>query len=191
MTSTRDLAEQVVQLQKKKPKVKSLKDNSGFAVRQKAQLGDAWAYAWLDFSLVMEVVIDEIDKRRDPDAEPNPLVPQPERILEALGLLGLNGVSVSASSENDGSLLEINLNVPKAQRRGLFEMLATPAKNADRCPLWLRMFRARSLAAEWRAPCGKPLSTQLMRLLRLPPVPWPFFRLRCRLKTLILISRHS
>ena len=52
----------------------------------------------------MEVVIDEIDKRRDPDAEPNPLVPQPERILEALGLLGLNGVSVSASSENDGSL---------------------------------------------------------------------------------------
>ena len=114
MTSTRDLAEQVVQLQKKKPKVKSLKDNPGFAVRQKAQLGDAWAYAWLDFSLVMEVVIDEIDKRRDPDAEPNPLVPQPERILEALGLLGLNGVSVSASSENDGSLLEINLNVPKA-----------------------------------------------------------------------------
>ena len=134
MTSTRDLAEQVVQLHKKKPKVKSLKDNPSFAARQKAQLGDSWAYAWLDFSLVMEVVIDEIDKRRDPDTEPNPLVPQPERILGALGLLGLNGVSVSASSENDGSLLEVNLDVPKAQRRGLFELLATPAKDAGPLP---------------------------------------------------------
>ena len=134
VTSTRELAEEVVQLHKQKPKVKSLKDNAGFAARQKAQFADAWAYAWLDFSLVMEVVADEIAKRRDPDAEPNPLVPQPERIMEALGLMGLKCVSLSASGEAEGGLLELYLDVPQPQRRGLFELLATPAKDAGPLP---------------------------------------------------------
>lgn len=134
VTSTRELAEQVVQLHKQKPKVKSLKENAGFAQRNKAQFADAWAYAWLDFSLVMEVVADEIAKRRDPDAEPNPLVPQPERVMEALGLTGLKSVSLSAASDVDGGLLEMYLDVPKAQRRGLFELLATPEKDAGPLP---------------------------------------------------------
>ena len=133
VTSTEQLALELVK-NHKNPKAKTLKDNAAFAVQHKAQFDGAWMYGWLDFSTVLEVVNDEIEKRRDPDAEPNPLMPEPHRVREALGLTGLKNVGVSGRTDEEGSLLEITLNVPEAARRGIFSMLAPPKKDAGPPP---------------------------------------------------------
>ena len=129
VTSTEKLATTLVK-NHKNPMAKTLKDNAAFVVQHKAQFDEAWMYGWLDFSTVLEVVNDEIEKRRDPDAKPDPLMPEPQRVMEALGLTGLKSVGVSGRTDEEGSLLEITLNVPEAARRGLFSMLAPPKKDA-------------------------------------------------------------
>jgi len=133
VTSTEQLALELVK-NHKNPMAKTLKDNAAFAIQHKAQFDGAWMYGWLDFSTVLEVVNDEIEKRRDPDAEPNPLLPEPQRVMEALGLTGLKSVGASGRTDEEGSLLEITLNVPEAARRGLFSMLAPPKKDAGPPP---------------------------------------------------------
>ena len=129
VTSTEKLATTLVK-NHKNPMAKTLKDNAAFVVQHKVQFDEAWMYGWLDFSTVLEVVNDEIEKRRDPDAKPDPLMPEPQRVMEALGLTGLKSVGVSGRTDEEGSLLEITLNVPEAARRGLFSMLAPPKKDA-------------------------------------------------------------
>ncbi|MEE2714621.1 MAG: hypothetical protein VYD34_01275 [Verrucomicrobiota bacterium] len=129
VTSTEKLATTLVK-NHKNPMAKTLKDNAAFVVQHKAQFDEAWMYGWLDFSTVLEVVNDEIEKRRDPDAKPDPLMPEPQRVMEALGLTGLKSVGVSGRTDEEGSLMEMTLNVPEAARRGLFSMLAPPKKDA-------------------------------------------------------------
>ena len=129
VTSTEKLATTLVK-NHKNPMAKTLKDNAAFVVQHKVQFDEAWMYGWLDFSTVLEVVNDEIEKRRDPDAKPDPLMPEPQRVMEALGLTGLKSVGVSGRTDEEGSLLEMTLNVPEAARRGLFSMLAPPKKDA-------------------------------------------------------------
>ena len=133
-TSTEELATTLVKNQKNPKANALLKDNAAFAAQHKAQFDGAWMYGWLDFSTVLEVVNDEIEKRRDPDAEPNPLMPEPQRVMEALGLTGLKSVGISGRTDEDGSLLEININVPEAARRGLFSIMAPPKKDAGPPP---------------------------------------------------------
>ena len=57
-------------------------------------LGRGCTVGWI--FTILEVVNHEIEKRRDPDAEPNPLMPEPKRVMEALGLTGLKDVIAAA-----------------------------------------------------------------------------------------------
>ena len=133
ITNSEQLAETLVK-NHKNPKANAvLKDNPAFAIQHKAQFAGAWMYGWLDFSTVLEVVNHEIEKRRDPAAEPNPLMPEPKRVMEALGLTGLKDVGISGRTD-DGMLFEINLNVPEVARRGLFSMIAPKNKDAGPPP---------------------------------------------------------
>ncbi|MDP7010689.1 MAG: hypothetical protein QF685_04860 [Verrucomicrobiota bacterium] len=131
-SSTKALASEVVALHQNKKKGKSLKQNESFAQRHEEQFKDALGYAWLDFSVVLEIAEEQIEKQLDPDAEqdPNPLAPTPDRVIGALGLKGLRSVSVSMHQDKDGELLHVFFDVPEAGRRGLFAMLAAPAKDA-------------------------------------------------------------
>ncbi|MEE2714949.1 MAG: hypothetical protein VYD34_02960 [Verrucomicrobiota bacterium] len=132
--STEQLATTLVK-NHKNPKANALlKDNAAFAVQHKAQFNGAWMYGWLNFSTVLEVVNAEIEKRRDPDAEPNPLMPEPQRVIEALGFTGLKSVGMSGRTDENGTLLEITVAVPEAARRGIFSMMAPPNKDAGPPP---------------------------------------------------------
>ena len=130
--STKALATEVVALQRAKKKGKSLKHHEGFIQRHEDQFKDALGYAWLDFSVVLEIAEEQIEKQLDPDAEqdPNPLVPTPDRVIDALGLKGLRSISVSMHQDKDGELFNVFFDVPKVSRRGLFAMLAASSKDA-------------------------------------------------------------
>ena len=133
ITNSEQLAKTMVKNHKNPRANALLRDNPAFAIQHKAQFAGAWMYGWLDFSTVLEVVNLEIEKRRDPDAEPNPLMPEPKRVMEALGLTGLKDVGISGRTDN-GMLFEINMNVPEAARRGLFSMIAPKNKDAGPPP---------------------------------------------------------
>ena len=130
--SNRALASEVVALHRAKKKGKSLKQNEDFAQRHEDQFKGALGYAWLDFSVVLEITEEQIEKRLDPDEEqdPNPLVPTPDRVIGALGLKGLRSISVSVQQDKDGEMLHVFFDVPEAGRRGLFAMLAAPSKES-------------------------------------------------------------
>ncbi|SVB36113.1 uncharacterized protein METZ01_LOCUS188967, partial [marine metagenome] len=130
--STKALATEVVALHRAKKKGKSLKHHEGFIQRHEDQFKDALGYAWLDFSIVLEIAEEQIEKQLDPDAEqdPNPLVPTPDRVIDALGLKGLRSISVSMHQDKDGELFNVFFDVPKVSRRGLFAMLAASSKDA-------------------------------------------------------------
>jgi hypothetical protein len=131
--STRELAGQVVALHQKKAK-KSLQQNEGFANRHRAQFKGALGYAWLDFTVVMEIAEEQIEKNADPENKPGPLEPTPDKILSALGLKGLRSISLSIHQDKQGELAQMYLDVPKAGRRGLFAMLAAPGEDAGPPP---------------------------------------------------------
>ena len=127
------LARQIVAAQGGKSK-KTLATHTNFAARKKAQLKGALAYGWLDFTAVMEIVETQIEANFNPEVEPGPLDPTPEKVINALGLKGLRSVSFSVHSDAQGELVELYLDVPKAARRGLFAMMAPPAKDASPPP---------------------------------------------------------
>jgi len=130
--SNRALASEVVALHRAKKKGKSLKQNEDFVQRHEDQFKGALGYAWLDFSVVLEIAEEQIEKRLDPDEEqdPNPLVPTPDRVIGALGLKGLRSISVSVQQDKDGEMFHVFFDVPEAGRRGLFAMLAAPSKES-------------------------------------------------------------
>ena len=134
VTNSEQLAETLVKNHKNPIANALLKDNPAFAMQYKAQFDGAWMYGWLDFSTVLEVVNNEIEKRRDLDAEPNPLMPEPQRVMEALGLTGLKNMGISGRTDDGGTFLEITMNVPEAARRGLFSIIAPANKDAGPPP---------------------------------------------------------
>ena len=127
--STKELAAQIVALHKMKAK-KSLATNEGFANRHQAQFKGALGYAWLDFTVVMEIAEEQIEKNADPENKPGPLEPTPDKVLNALGLKGLRSISFSVHQDKNGESVQMYLDVPKAGRRGLFAMIAAPNKDA-------------------------------------------------------------
>ena len=127
--TTKELAGRVVALHQKKAK-KSLATNEGFANRHHAQFKGALGYAWLDFTVVMEIAEEQIEKNADPENKPGPLEPTPDKVLNALGLKGLRSISLSLHQDKNGEMVQMYLDVPKAGRRGLFAMIAAPNKDA-------------------------------------------------------------
>ena len=133
VASSEKLSGQVVGLQKGDKKIKALAGNDAFKGRHKAQLHDALGYGWLNFNVVLEIIQEQIEANADPDAEgANDLLAiTPERVIEALGFQGLRSISISAHQDDDGEMLDVFLDVPKAGRRGLFDMMAMDSEDVS------------------------------------------------------------
>lgn len=111
--------------------VKPLGSQPSYMRRHNAQFRKALVFGWLDFATVMEKVQEELEKGagNDPDEADNPLAITPDAVITALGLKGLNAISTSYHRDN-GDIIEIAIDAPKAERRGLFKMLAAPSQEA-------------------------------------------------------------
>jgi len=108
--------------------VKALSGRPSYMRRHNAQFRNALGFGWLDFSTVLEKILAEVEERAendDPDAG-NPLGITPDGVITAIGLKGIQAISVSYHSDG-GDLLEVSVDAPKAQRLGLLKMAASGA----------------------------------------------------------------
>lgn len=129
-SSARDI-EKVMILQSGGP-VPPLAEQAGFAANA-ATLRDALSFGWLNTKTIVDVAIKEAGRANG--GKPNANVPfSVDKALSAFGLTGLQSLTFTARDSGDGSLVNFLLNIPEAQRKGLFKMLAADAKDSSPPP---------------------------------------------------------
>ncbi len=91
---------------------------------------DAHAFGWVNIKAFAGVLA----KMPEPEAGANPLGVSPARILDALGLGGLDGVVLAARHAPEGTQIEMFVQAPQARRKGLVSLLTPEAKEAGPLP---------------------------------------------------------
>ncbi|PAW81590.1 MAG: hypothetical protein B9S33_16360 [Pedosphaera sp. Tous-C6FEB] len=93
---------------------------------------DAQVFAWLNAKALLGVVGKLPAGPQGADA--NPLAMAPGRMLDALGLGGLDGVALTARPATEGTQVELFLQSPQARRKGLLSILTPEVKEAGPLP---------------------------------------------------------
>lgn len=106
-----------------------LGDEAAFAGSE-PRLREAQAYGWVHWTplsagLTKALADNEMFENAGTDAQ---------GAFKALGLTGLRTITFSARTEAEGTRGELSLNVPEAERRGLFKMLSFAAKDSSPLP---------------------------------------------------------
>lgn len=91
---------------------------------------DVHAFGWVDMKAFLDVVAKV--PAGQPDA--NPFGIAPGRILDAIGLSGMNGLAMAARQGADGTHIELAVQAPQARRKGLLSLLAIEAAEAGPLP---------------------------------------------------------
>lgn len=126
-SSAKDI-EKVMILQSGGP-VPPLAEQPGFAANA-ASLRDSISFGWLNTKTIVDVASKEAARANG--GQPNQRTPfAVDKALSALGLTGLQSLAFSARDSGDGSLVNFALNIPEAQRKGLFKILAADAKDSS------------------------------------------------------------
>ncbi len=111
--------------------VPSLAEKAAFATSRGAMFRNAFAYGWFD----LKTVFDLVGKAQQPGAAQGGL-PQFNigKLLEVLGINGLQALAFDLRELENGLLVEFQLNVPEAERKGIFKILSAESKNASPPP---------------------------------------------------------
>lgn len=111
----------------------TLSEQPAFASSYSAMFRDSQAYAWVNTKSIIDVALKAAAK--DANAKPERMQGmQPDKILAALGLTGLQTVAFNMRDAADGCYFNFQLNIPEAQRRGLFKIFAFESKDASPPP---------------------------------------------------------
>jgi hypothetical protein len=115
--------------------VKGLGEVEAFASAYNSQFRDSLGYGWLN----VKVVVDALTKAwtgpgGDEQGEGRSNRPQPGKVMNALGLNGVQYLSFNLQDVKDTGLVNLHINVPEAGRKGLFKILAHSAKDAAPLP---------------------------------------------------------
>jgi hypothetical protein len=112
--------------------VPALAEQAAFAANAPL-LRDAQSFAWVNVKTIMSTLA----RRPEPKPENDSLMgamPSIEKILSALGLNGAQTIGANLGQGNDGSTVNVSINVPENARKGLFNILAVNAKDASPPP---------------------------------------------------------
>jgi hypothetical protein len=111
--------------------VPALADQAAFAANA-PMLRDAQAFVWVNVKPIMSTLA----RRTEQKGEGESLLgaPSGEKILNALGLSGVQTIALSWLLTPEGSALNVAMNVPESSRKGLFNILAVSPKDASAPP---------------------------------------------------------
>ena len=114
--------------------VPTLSDVAAYQASQLALFRDAPFYGWVNIKAFVDPL-----KRQSAETKPSepadPLEPiKAEKLITATGLGGCKTLAFSLRHSNEGDLTQFFLSVPQAEREGLFQILATAAKQAGPPP---------------------------------------------------------
>ncbi len=110
--------------------VPSLEEQPAFAANYAGLFRDSPGYLWVN----LKTILDLVAKQMGQGAEPKGMGPTPEKILSAIGLNGLQTLSVNLRDTPEGCLFNLLISVPEAARKGLFKLLAFDARDASPPP---------------------------------------------------------
>ena len=88
------------------------------------RLSGAQVYGWLNFHKVYGYARTAVERMdRELARNPNPIVPKPSSILRGLGFGGIESMAFGYDNTEQGSLIEMSLDIPQDARKGVFEWL--------------------------------------------------------------------
>lgn len=108
-----------------------LSDEALFASSYGPMFRDAQVYGWLNTKSILDAALKMMSNDSANGQGRGAMGMQPDKLMGALGLTGLQTVSFNVRDTGDGYMLGFNLGVPEAQRRGLFKLLAFESKDAN------------------------------------------------------------
>lgn len=109
--------------------VPALADLALYDADHQAFFREAPFYAWVNARAFVDLALRQANAKTDSET-PDPLGVRSEKLITATGFAGLKTVAFAFQSSNEGSLWQLNVNVPETGRQGLFRMLAGEPKDA-------------------------------------------------------------
>ena len=107
----------------------SLAENPAYQAR-KAQFSDAVGYVWIDAGALVGILQASLPETFGD----GPTAISRDKTIAALGLNALKSIGISYHIKADGEYAEITMDAPKAERRGLFNLLAFEALDSGPPP---------------------------------------------------------
>ena len=107
-----------------------LDESPNFANARSTLGRDAHAFGWVDAKAFLSVVAN----LPGGPADGNPFGIAPGRILDAIGLSGVDGLAMAARQGADGTHIELAVQAPQGRRKGLLNLLAIEAAEAGPLP---------------------------------------------------------
>lgn len=107
----------------------SLSQNAGFKTVARSFDPTFDSMGWLNFEPLIGLIPGFLQAQGGGGEGPDPMV-----IFEALGISGLKGASFFSRREKKGEFTQLTLHVPKAERKGLFEIVLGDEKPAGPLP---------------------------------------------------------
>jgi hypothetical protein len=110
--------------------VPPLSDVAGYQADHAAMFRDSPLYGWINLKAFIDLIMKRLsEKKENPDA-PNPFDIKPAKILNALGIAGLQTLAFDLQQSNEGSTFHIFVRAPEQGRQGLFKILAGEARES-------------------------------------------------------------
>jgi len=109
-----------------------LADQASFAANA-PMLREAVAFLWINVKPIMSTLA----KRPEPKVESDNLMgaaPSAEKILSAIGLAGVQTLSLNMTQNREGSRINLAITVPEDTRKGLINILAVTPKDSSPPP---------------------------------------------------------
>jgi hypothetical protein len=108
-----------------------LGDLAAYDANHQALFRNAPAYGWINAKAFVDLLIHHVPEKKEDDAADPAGNPNPEKIVAATGFAGLKTIAFNYQNSNEGSLLQLFLGVPEANRQGLFKILAGEVKESS------------------------------------------------------------
>lgn len=110
----------------------ALADVPAFETSRLALFREAPLYGWANLKTVTDLLLHQPTKDADP-ASPFAMF-APDKIINALGLGGLKTIAFASQNSADGSLAQISVSAPEADRQGLLKLLPADGKESSPPP---------------------------------------------------------
>jgi hypothetical protein len=107
-----------------------LAEESTYAEDHQRFFREAVIYGWIHARPLVEVVT-QVATAASGAAGNNPLTPQPGKLIEALGFKGLKTLAFGVRDNAEGYFVDLNINAPRLERKGLLQLPATEPKDAS------------------------------------------------------------
>lgn len=109
----------------------ALAEEASFAANA-PMLRQAQAFAWVNVKPIMSTLARRPEAR--PEGDSLMAMPSMEKVLNAMGLSGVQTISANISQAAEGSMMNVAIQVPEGSRKGLLTILAVNAKDASPPP---------------------------------------------------------